>query len=57
MRREELEKIWDPFYTTKTSGTRGLGLAVSHRIIREHGGAVEVQSGVGVGATFTIRFP
>jgi signal transduction histidine kinase len=57
MRREELEKIWDPFYTTKTSGTRGLGLAVSHRIIREHGGTVEVQSGVGVGATFTIRIP
>jgi PAS domain S-box-containing protein len=56
MRPEELEKIWEPFYTTKTSGT-GLGLAVSHRIIREHGGTVDVQSGVGVGTTFTIRFP
>jgi signal transduction histidine kinase len=56
VRPEELEKIWEPFYTTKSSGT-GLGLAVSHRIIREHGGTVEVQSGVGVGITFTIRFP
>jgi signal transduction histidine kinase len=48
--------IWEPFYTTKRSGI-GLGLPVSHRIIREHGGTVEAQSVAGKGSTFTLRFP
>jgi signal transduction histidine kinase len=56
MRAEDLARIWEPFYTTKSSGT-GLGLPVSHRIIREHGGTVDVQSVVGKGSTFTLRFP
>jgi signal transduction histidine kinase len=56
MSPEALGKIWEPFYTTKTSGT-GLGLSVVHRIIREHGGAVEVQSSPGRGTTFTIVLP
>lgn len=56
MRPETLKKIWEPFYTTKTGGT-GLGLSVSHKIIREHGGDVEVQSEPGRGTTFIIRFP
>jgi PAS domain S-box-containing protein len=56
MTPEVLAKIWEPFYTTKTSGT-GLGLAVTHRIIREHGGTVEVQSAPGSGTTFTIMLP
>jgi signal transduction histidine kinase len=53
---ERVEKIWEPFFTTKPSGT-GLGLAVSHRIIREHGGTVDITSELGRGTTFTIRFP
>jgi two-component system NtrC family sensor kinase len=53
---EDLKRIWEPFYTTKTSGT-GLGLSVSHRIIGEHGGTVEVQSEPGSGTRFTIRLP
>ena len=53
---EDLKRIWEPFYTTKTSGT-GLGLSVSHQIIREHGGTVDVQSAPGSGTRFTIRFP
>jgi signal transduction histidine kinase len=53
---ETLARIWEPFYTTKTSGT-GLGLSVAHRIIREHGGAVAVQSAPGRGTTFTIVLP
>jgi two-component system NtrC family sensor kinase len=53
---EALAKIWQPFYTTKTSGT-GLGLVVTHRIIREHGGSVDVQSTPGHGTTFTIVLP
>jgi signal transduction histidine kinase len=56
MRPEQLEKVWEPFYTTKASGT-GLGLSVTHRIIREHGGTVEVQSDPGAGTTFVIWLP
>jgi PAS domain S-box-containing protein len=56
MTPESVEKIWEPFYTTKTSGT-GLGLSVTHRIIQEHGGNVEVASAPGRGTTFLIGFP
>ena len=51
-----LSKIFDPFFTTKQSGT-GLGLFVSQRIIRSHGGTIEVDSVEGQGTTFTIRLP
>ena len=53
---EKLEKIFDPFYTTKDIGT-GLGLAVSQQIIREHGGEVHCQSAPGQGTTFAIQLP
>jgi PAS domain S-box-containing protein len=53
---EQLRKVWEPFYTTKASGT-GLGLSVSHRIIQEHGGTVDVQSEPGRGTTFVIVLP
>jgi len=53
---EALQKIWEPFYTTKMSGT-GLGLSVTSKIIREHGGTVTVQSEPGRGTTFTILLP
>jgi signal transduction histidine kinase len=56
MQPEVVEHIWDAFYTTKASGT-GLGLSVTRRIIREHGGTVEVRSAVGHGTTFTILLP
>lgn len=55
---ENLERIFDPFFTTKETGHGvGLGLAISYGIIREHGGAICVESGVGKGATFTISLP
>jgi signal transduction histidine kinase len=51
-----LRKVFDPFYTTKATGT-GLGLFVTQRIIRSHGGAIEVQSTQGQGTCFTVRLP
>ncbi len=52
----KLLKIFDPFYTTKSTGT-GLGLFVSQRIIRAHGGTIEAHSVEGQGTTFIIRLP
>lgn len=49
-------RIFDPFYTTKDSGT-GMGLSVVQRIVEHHGGWVEVESEPGQGATFTIHLP
>jgi two-component system NtrC family sensor kinase len=55
---ENLEKIFDPFFTTKKEGEgTGLGLSVSYTIIKKHGGRMQVQSGAGVGTTFSIFLP
>jgi signal transduction histidine kinase len=53
---DEIAKIFEPFYTTKSNGT-GLGLAVSYGIIQQHGGRIDVNSMAGVGTTFTVRLP
>jgi PAS domain S-box-containing protein len=52
----DLPHLFEPFYTTKPSGT-GLGLAVSYGIVQDHQGIIDVQSAPGQGATFTIAFP
>ncbi len=55
---ENLERIFDPFFTTKDpdQGT-GLGLMISHQIVADHGGAIEVESTPGEGSTFHVRLP
>jgi CheY-like chemotaxis protein/two-component sensor histidine kinase len=54
--KERLEKVFDPFYTTKPKGT-GLGLATVFSIAQRHGGSVEVESELGAGTTFTLFLP
>ena len=53
---EALERVFDPYYTTKEEGS-GLGLAICHSIISKHDGHIEVVSRPGKGTTFTIRLP
>ncbi len=53
---EEAKQIFEPFYTTKRSGT-GLGLAVSYGIVQRHGGEIVVESVPGHGATFVVSLP
>ncbi len=54
---ENLEKIFDPFFSTKGHQGTGLGLSVSYGIIENHGGRIEVESEPGVGTVFQIRLP
>ena len=53
--REDLGKVFDPFYSKRQGGT-GLGLTIVHRIVDEHGGHIEVDSGRS-GTTFTVSLP
>jgi two-component system, NtrC family, sensor kinase len=53
---ENLQHIFDPFFTSKDEGS-GLGLAVSHQIVQEHGGFVTVESTVGKGTAFFVHVP
>jgi two-component system sensor histidine kinase PilS (NtrC family) len=52
----ELFHVFEPFYSTKASGS-GLGLALVHRIIQDHGGDIDVRSAPGFGTTFTMTLP
>lgn len=52
----KVKKVFDPFFTTKATGT-GLGLFVSQRIIKSHGGTIDLASEEGKGTCFTIQLP
>ncbi|PLR97739.1 hypothetical protein CVD19_08445 [Bacillus sp. T33-2] len=53
---DKVKRLGEPFYTTKEHGT-GLGLMVSFKIIEEHNGKIEVESGVGIGTVFHVFLP
>lgn len=54
--QEQLNRIFEPFFTTKKKGS-GLGLMIVQRIVREHGGRIQLESNVGQGTTFRIWLP
>jgi PAS domain S-box-containing protein len=56
IKKEELARVFEPFYTTKSSGT-GLGLAIAYRIMEDHGGTIQVSSTPGIGTTAVLTFP
>ncbi len=56
MSREQREQAFEPFYTTKKKGT-GLGLALVHKTMRDHGGRAQIDSEVGRGTTVALFFP
>ena len=56
MSAESLSRVFEPYFTTKSSGS-GLGLLIVRRIVREHGGELAIQSDTGKGLTLTIRLP
>ena len=58
MNYDQIQKIFDPFYTTKETGKgTGLGLSVSLSIVKSLGGSIDVQSMPGAGSTFTVLLP
>jgi len=55
--KENLNKIFDPFYSTKEKNGTGLGLSITRSIVQKHKGQIEVKSEVGKSTTFTIVIP
>jgi signal transduction histidine kinase len=53
---DQVEHVFTPFWSTKSKGT-GLGLALTHKMIEEHGGTIHLTSEVGQGTTVTIHLP
>lgn len=55
--KKDLNQIFIPFFTTHRTTGKGLGLAITHRIVQTYGGTIIVKSKVGKGTTFTIKLP
>ena len=56
IKKEDMGRVFDPYYTTKPSGT-GLGLAIAHKIVEAHGGEIRLASEPGRGTTVTVTLP
>ena len=54
---EIINKIWDPFFTTKIAINTGLGLSIAHKLISEHNGTISIETNTNIGATFIIKLP
>ncbi len=58
MEQEVMERVFDPYFTTKETGEgTGMGLAVVQGIVKNHGGTITVESGIGIGSVFQVFFP
>jgi two-component system sensor histidine kinase AtoS len=56
MKREIVEDLWNPLFTTKAKGM-GLGLSVAERFVEGHGSSIRVESQLGKGSTFIVTLP
>ncbi len=56
IKKEELSRLFEPFYTTKTGGS-GLGLAIAYRIVQDHEGTIQITSQPGIGTTVVVKLP
>jgi signal transduction histidine kinase len=57
MDKETMERMFEPFFTTKNETGRGLGLSITHSIIKQHGGCIKVESTSGKGTTIRVYLP
>jgi PAS domain S-box-containing protein len=57
MSRATIDRVFEPFFTTRGVEGTGLGLSVVHRLVLDHGGAITIASEVGRGSTFRVHFP
>jgi PAS domain S-box-containing protein len=57
MPEEVQKKVFDPFFTTRRPGRTGLGMSASYGIVTSHGGSIDIESKIGKGSIFTLKFP